>query len=44
VGRQDAARRHRVHLLRRHRPDGHRLPGRPGRRPRPVRRAAGQSL
>ena len=38
VGRQDAARRHRVHLLRRDRPDGHRLPGRPGRRHRPVRR------
>ena len=39
VGRQDAARRHRVDLLRRHRADGHRLPGRPGRRHRPVRRA-----
>ncbi len=39
VGRPDAARRHRVHLLRRHRTDDHRLPGRPGRRHRPVRRA-----
>ena len=32
VGRQDAARQCRVHLLRRHRPDGHRLPGPAGRR------------
>ncbi len=38
VGWPDAARRHRVHLLRRDRADDHRLPGRPGRRDRPVRR------
>ena len=42
VGRPDAARQHRVHLLRRDRADGHRLPGRPGRRDRPVRRPDGR--
>ncbi len=42
VGRQDAARRPRVHLLRCDRPDGHRLPGPAGRRDHPVRRPVRQ--
>ncbi len=42
VGRPDPARQHRVHLLRRDRADDHRLPGRPGRRDRPVRRPDGR--
>ena len=42
VGRHDAARHGRIHVLRRDRADGHGLPGRPDRRHRPVRRLLGR--